>query len=451
VRISLSSKFALIAALLVVVAAGVTSVLLLIRFSSAWEDELVGRDRELAKVLAGLRTREGRLDFITLASFVESSDQVDTGLVYAFLRDPKGTLRQGTINPRLFASLDASFRALVLQGRNRVLELLAAGKVDRLGKIKESKVAVPGGTLHLGFDLWRIDRQVKEAYRAGLMILGVALLVGVLGSFFLARMLTAPVKRLAGAMDAVARGELDQTVKVSSTDELAAMARSFNQMTRTLKERDWGREHLRPYLSTGVMERILGDDNALEMGSEEAAATALSLSFRELEAIHLQLDGAAVLRLNNEYLAPVIDAITHHQGVVTRMDGRRLIAVWGLPSPVKDPELCAIRGAQAARASARREARRQVAVGGVAMEPCIGVASGRAAAGNLGSAKRVEFAVLGGAVELARHIELLARPGELLVNEAAFSKVRDQVTGSAGAPLMLEGMEEAVPTYRLDD
>jgi class 3 adenylate cyclase len=449
VRFSLSSKFALISVLLVVLAAGGTSVVLLQQFRSSWETELMERDRELAKVLAGLRTRQGRLDFDTLGSFVESSDQVNTGLVYAIELDAKGGIRKGALNPRLFGSLDESFKPLVLQGRQGVLELLAAGKVDRKGKIKETTIRVPGGNLRLGFDLWRIDQQVRAAVQTGLITLGLALLVGVMGSFLLANWLTSPVKRLAGAMNAVARGELDQTVKVSSADELSAMAASFNQMTRTLRERDWGRDSLRPYLSTGVMERILGEDNALEMRAEEGAVTALSVAFGELESLNLLLGASEALRLSNDYLAPIIDAITEHEGVVTRMDGNRLQAVWGLPDAVREPELKSIKGALAAMASARRESKRQAAVGGTVMEPRMGIAAGRAAAGNLGSAKRVEFTVLGGAVELARQIDQLAGPGEVLVNEAAFSKVRDQVRGNAAAPLFLEGMEEAIPLYRV--
>jgi len=449
VQISLSSKFALISVLLVVVAAGGTSVVLLHRFRTSWETELMERDRELAKVLAGLRTRGGRLDFDTLGSFVESSDQVDTGLVYAIELDAKGAIRKGALNPRLFASLDESFKPMVLQGRQRVLELLAAGKVDRRGKIKETKIRVPGGTLRLGFDLWRIDQQVRDAVRTGLIILGLALLVGVVGSFLLARWLTAPVKRLAGAMNAVARGELNQTVKVSSADELSAMASSFNQMTRTLRERDWGREHLRPYLGTSVMERLLSEDNALEIRTEEGAVTALSVAFGELESLTLLLGAADALRLSNDYLAPIIDAITEHKGVVTRMDGSRLMAVWGLPDKVKEPELNAIRGALSAMAAARRESKRQAAVGGTVMEPRMGIAAGRAVAGNLGSAKRVEYTVIGGAVELARQIDKLAGAGEILVNEAAYGKVRDQVKGNAASPLFLEAMEEAIPLYRV--
>lgn len=447
-RLTLSSKLALICALLVVLAGGGTSFLVLYRFAATWEQQLLDSDRELAKVLAGLRDSRNQLEFNTLTSFVESSDQVNTGLVYALELDRRGVMRRGALNPRLFASLDPRFQELVLQGRRRVLQLLAKGKVDRRGKIKESTLSIPGGSLRLGFDLGRIDDQVREAFEVGLGILAATLFAGVIISFILARWMTSPVKRLAGAMDAVARGELDQTVTVSTTDELSAMASSFNKMTRSLREHTWEREHIRPYLSTGVMERILTEENALEMSFEEGAVTALALSFKRLST--LTLPAADALRLLNEYLAPIIDAIHEYKGVVTRIDDRLLLAVWGLPMPVRESELRAIKGALAARDGAHKEGRRQTAVGGIVLDPSIGISSGRAVGGNLGSSKRVEYTVLGGAVELARHVMEMAEPGEILVNEAAFSKIRDHVSGTACAPLILEGMEEAVPLYRLE-
>lgn len=449
-RLSLSIKFSLLSVVLVVLVAGATSYLMVFRFGGSSEQELISRDRELARVLAGLRTSEGKLDFGTLQSFVGSSDRVDTGLVYVMEVDASGALLQGALNARLFSGISPEYAVEMQAGRKRVLEQLAAGRIERQGRIKEYSLRSPAGEVRLGFNLQRIRDQILEQQRVGLLILLVGLSLGVGGAVILARRLTRPVKRLAGAMEAVARGDVDQTVQVSSRDEIASLADSFNQMTRALREKKRVREVLSLYLSSQVIDRILREANPLEMIPEQRAVTVVSLCLRGYAELAWRLPPRESVDLLNDYLAPVIDAIAACEGHIDQIDGPRVVAVWGAPAEVLEPELKGVRAALAARAAVFEEGRRQVAAGGPALRLCAGVSSGRALAGNVGSARRVAYQVLGGAAELARQIERIAQPGEILVSEATYGKVLQAVEARAAAPLILEGMEEAVPLYRVE-
>ncbi len=447
---SLSLKIALLSICLVVIVVGVTSYVMVFRLAANSELEVVKRDRELSKVLAGLRTDEDRLDFQTLTSFVGSSDKVETGLVYAIEVGTQGAMRQGALNPRLFAELDPTFQVHVQQGRKRVLEMLATGKIDRLGKIKEYSLPIPNGNLRLGFDLQRIDLQIQREQKVGMTVLLSGLLIGILAAILLARRLAQPVKNLAGAMEAVARGDIDQTVQVKSSDELASLANSFNKMTRALRDLGRVRDLFALYLSEPVVQRILREGDPLEMVAEERAVTAVSFAFHDFSTIVRQLSARETIHMLNEYLAPIIDAIMDCGGVVSKIEGERILAVWGAPDDVVEPELKAIESALLARSAVDREARRQTVAGGIAIKICVGVCTGRAIAGNIGSSRRLTYRVLHGAIELTRHIEKLARPGEIIVSEATFNKVRNSVEAGACAPLILEDMEEALPLYRVE-
>jgi adenylate cyclase len=266
----------------------------------------------------------------------------------------------------------------------------------------------------------------------------------------LARRLTRPVRRLAGAMEAVARGEVDQTVQVSSGDELASLADSFNQMTRALREKKRVREVLSLYMSGQVIDRILREDNPLEMIPEQRAVTVVSLYLHGYAELAWRLPPRESVDLLNDYLAPVIDSVAAHDGHIDQLDGPRVVAVWGAPADVMEPELEGVRAALAARAAVLEEGRRQAAAGGPVLQLRAGLCSGRAVAGNVGSARRVAYQVLGGAAELAREIERIAQPGEILASEATYAKVIQEVEAYAAAPLILEGMEEAVPLYRIE-
>jgi class 3 adenylate cyclase len=450
VRLSLALKFALISTLLVVVVAGLTSYLMVFRLAASVEQELFARDRELAKVLAGLRTSDGRLDFDTLSTFVNTSDKVKTGLVYVLELDGGGKLVAGSLNPRLFAALDPDYEVQIRQGRERVLASLAAGEIDREGTIKEYTLPLPRGQVRLGFDLQRIDQQIRAEQRVALAILAVGLALGVAASVVLARRMAAPVRKLAGAMDAVARGEMNQTVNVTSTDELASLASSFNKMTHALRDVGRTRDLLARYLSPEVVRRLLKESDPLEMVAEERAVTVVSIAFPEFSLLLHQQGPRETIHIVNEYFAGIIDAVVARHGTVDRLEGERLTAVWGAPFDVAEPELEAIHAAVAARFAVEQEGRRQEAASTPALSVCIGICTGRAVAGNIGSAQRVAYRVLGGAVELAGHIERMAQPGEILVSEATYGKVRRWVEARACTPLMLDELEEAVPLYRVE-
>ena len=374
------------------------------------EQVLLRGDAGLARVLAGLKGPGGAVDFNAIRLFVEASDRpgVQQGLVYAIETSARGRLKRGALNPRLFASLGPEYGALVVQGRRRVLEKLAAGKVERARRIRELSV----GRLRFGFELLRIDRQVDKVLGSGGVAVAAAFVLGVALSLLWGWRLGASLRRGAEGADV--------------------------------------RTRLEPFLGGAVADRLLGTPAPLELQAEERAVGVLVVAFRGLCALGSRRGSAETLRLANAYLAPVIDAVGACQGVVTQLDAHRVVAVWGFPEAAKEPERDAVKAARNVLAATSEEARRQGAAGGTPLLPCIGVASGRAVGGNLGSARRAAYTVTGFAVDLALQTELRARPGEILLAEAAFDKVRGAVGATPCTPLEVNGLADPVPLYRVD-
>ncbi|PID38227.1 MAG: hypothetical protein CSB49_06695 [Proteobacteria bacterium] len=414
-RLSLSLKLGLLSALLVLIVAGSTTYLLVFRFGQSQERALVKRDRELAKVLAGLRDMKGKLDFAALTTFVATADKVETGLVYAIHIDGVGKLEQGALNPRVFSRLDPRLAVRMRQGRQRVLEALVAGKVERGGLIKEYALSVPGGKLRLGFDLRRIDRQIGSQSRVGLLILGIGLLLGTLASVLMARSFGGRIRKLAQAMEAVASGNLDQTVKVASRDELASLAASFNQMTRALRGSEGQTRLAELYLSKPVAQRVGAQGDPLALNAEERN---VAVGVFELAGFDEQLRQGApreAMQLLNDYLAPLIDALRARGGVVLWLSVGRLQALWGAPAPLPDAELAAVRSALEARDAVDSEARRQQLAGRPAMRLRAGLTAGRVALGNVGSVERLAYAAVGQPVAIAKQILAEAPAGEVVI------------------------------------
>ncbi|MBW2735648.1 MAG: adenylate/guanylate cyclase domain-containing protein [Deltaproteobacteria bacterium] len=444
-KLSLSLKFAVIIALLVLSVAGSTAYVLVFRMQQSSERELVNRDRQLARVLARLRDGQRQLAFETLRPFVDVSDKVDIGLVYAIETDTAGKIRQGVLNPRLFSEMHPAFAKEMVKGRGEVLAGLLGGSIDRRGLIKQFALPVPHGKLLLGFDLLRIDRRVAEKTHMAFLVLGVGLLVGVFASLLLARHLGRPIRTLALAMKAVAAGDLDQTVQVSSRDELASLADSFNQMMRALRASDGQQNLTALYLSEAVSKRLAQSGDPLALAVEERAATVVSFRLAGFAKATMERSPREALALLNEYLSPLLDAVLAEDGVVFWLADARLQAVWGAFEPQVDAEERAAHAAFAALRGVEDEARRHKLSGLPTLSLRIGICSGQVALGNTGSAHRLAYRVVGEAVEVARRIEDYAEAGEVVVVASMAERLGDAVQANPYPPLELpDGREVAL-------
>ncbi len=449
-RLSLTLKLGLLSALLILLVAGSTTYVLVFRFGQIRERELVGRDRELARVLAGLRNSRGDVNFKALTTFVASADSVDTGLVYALKLDDAHALRLGALNPKLFARLDPTYRAALKRGHQAVLNDLVRGKIERQGRIKEYALPIPGGVLRLGFDLRRIDRLIAQQTTASLVILGIGLLLGTLASIFLARSFGGKLKRLARAMEAVASGDLNQTVQVKSHDELASLADSFNLMTHALRATEANKRLARLYLSEKVAERLGRENDPLTLSAEERAVTVGIFEIVGFdEHLARRSSPRESLQLLNEYLAPLLDALRDHGAVVLRLAPAHIQALWGALEGQPDAEAQAVRAAITARDAIDREARGQQIAGLPGLRLRAGIASGQVALGNIGSIDRLAYAAIGQPVDLATRIAAEAQPGDVFIAEHTFRHLPpEEFQATPQLPLPLRDGKE-LPLYRL--
>jgi adenylate cyclase len=244
---------------------------------------------------------------------------------------------------------------------------------------------------------------------------GAALALALLISLTLARSLSHPVRRLMGAVGRVAGGDLDVTVESTSHDELGRLATAFNEMTAGLRLKEQYRGVLDKVVSREVAEELLSGD--VELGGESRPATVLFADIRGFTSLTEGMDPEQVISLINACMSRLSAAVDDHGGIVDKYVGDELMAVFGAPVSRGDDAARAVRAAldmQAAIAewNAEREIRgdRSVGLG-------IGINSGEVVAGNMGSANRLNYTVLGEAVNLAARLCGSAPAGAVWVSE----------------------------------
>ncbi|NLN26919.1 MAG: adenylate/guanylate cyclase domain-containing protein, partial [Firmicutes bacterium] len=202
----------------------------------------------------------------------------------------------------------------------------------------------------------------------------------------------------------------------------------------------------RRYVAPEVVDRLLQGGTDVEAG-RRMEVTILFADVRGFTAFAEQASPEDVVRCLDKYLQVMADSILAHGGMLDKYVGDSVMAVFGAPLPRPDH-------AQAALAAALDIRRRVAAIGehedhpGAALEVGIGIHSGEAVVGSIGSPLRREFTAIGDAVNVASRLEEAAGPGEILISETAAQAAGIELEGAA-VEYRLRGRSDPVKAFSI--
>jgi class 3 adenylate cyclase len=280
-----------------------------------------------------------------------------------------------------------------------------------------------------------------------------ASIVGAIGTSILgllfARQLTRPIRALTAGVTRVAGGDLSRTLPVRSRDELGRLTRAFNQMLEGLRQRDFIRSAFGRYVSPEVAQQLLESPEGLRFGGEKRVVTVLMSDLRGYTRFAEQGDPARVMDVLNEYLARMTDIIVQHGGTINEFIGDAVFAVFGAPLAHPDhaerAAACAL-GMQRAMADLNRG---HAAAGLPRFEMGIGVNTGEAVVGNIGSEQRAKYAVVGSAVNIAARVEGATVGGQVFITATTYEAIKDLAEVSAPMAVEVKGLSEPLRLYEL--
>lgn len=203
---------------------------------------------------------------------------------------------------------------------------------------------------------------------------------------------------------------------------------------------------LERYLAPHVVRELLEDPDAAALGGVRQTATTLFADINNFTEIAEHMDPVEVVSLLNRYLAPLVDVVFNHGGLLDKFYGDGIMAVFGAPRPADDD---AARAVAAAREMLEKV--RMLNVGAQATRPLtvsIGLATGDVVAGHIGSSRRLEYTVIGDAVNLASRLESLAEPDQILADERTYERVQHLVTATP-RPAFIKGKSGPETVYVL--
>ncbi len=289
-------------------------------------------------------------------------------------------------------------------------------------------------------DRLRIEILVDVA--AGVM--GVAIT-----AYYTGRSLLRPLDRLSNAMKAVAGGDLEVCVPVTSNDEVGEATGLFNAMVEGLREREKIRETFGRYVDESVAATILRRQGEGARSGEVADATILFTDIEGFTTIAEYLEPHELVGALNDYLDTVLAPIRVHGGVVNTFIGDGLFASFNMPLACEDHAVAAVRAAiDIQRAVGRRTFGEQA----VAFATRIGISTGPVIGGDVGTGKRMSFTLMGDTVNLAARLEELNKQygTRILVSQSTREACGGRFAFQPLGSVTVRGRSEQVAVFSLD-
>jgi adenylate cyclase len=216
------------------------------------------------------------------------------------------------------------------------------------------------------------------------------------------------------------------------------------QSDRQLIKGLFGR-YVSPQVATEILQ--LADTGKLELGGEQRTVTVLFADIRGFTEICEQMAPGDVVNMLNNYLSIIIERLIANEGMINKFAGDNVMAVWNAPQYQQHHARLAVKAAWEVQQAILELQRNDPSLRRVQFG--IGINTGGALVGNVGSSGRAEYTVIGDAVNLASRICSAAPGGEVWIGSETYNQIADYVTIEELEPQSYKGKAEMISVYRL--
>jgi class 3 adenylate cyclase len=283
-----------------------------------------------------------------------------------------------------------------------------------------------------------------------IVIIGVGgVTFAILMALFIARRITHPLTSLLLGVQEVGRGNLTVKVPQETHDELGVLAQSFNNMIQGLREKERVTNILGKYISPEVAKKVLEDQDGLALKGERRECVVMFTDIRGFTAFSENMAPEKLVKDMNEYFTLMVDEVLKYEGTLDKFIGDAIMAVWGAPIPFEDKELRAVKAALDMQYALGQYNKERIDRNQPPLTMGVGLNSGVVVSGNLGSDKRTDYTVIGEEVNLASRLCSKAAPGQILISDSMYRKLKGLVEVRVLDPIALKGFSEAVKVYEV--
>jgi adenylate cyclase len=203
------------------------------------------------------------------------------------------------------------------------------------------------------------------------------------------------------------------------------------------------------YLSTEVLNSLLEDPAALELGGEKRKVTIMMTDLRGFTALSERLNPEQVVQMLNLYFEVMVEVVLQYNGTINEIIGDALLVIFGAPQEMSDRAQRAIACAIEMQNAMGKVNEQNRAQGLPELEMGIGLNETEVIVGNIGSSKRSKYAVVGSGVNMTSRIESYTVGGQILISESVRQEVADILRIDAQRDVVPKGAEMPLRIYEV--
>jgi adenylate cyclase len=249
------------------------------------------------------------------------------------------------------------------------------------------------------------------------------------------------IGKISDAAKKVSRGDYVSLLPITSSDEIGQLKVSFNTMIQGLKERDFIRDTFGRYMDPEIARELMKRPEASRMGGEKREVAVLMSDIRGFTSVSESLSPEKTIRILNHYFSHMIEVIQHHKGVIVDFYGDGILVFFDpLEGHVKKEVQRAIHCGLEIQQSMTLFNKEMKSEDLPELQTGIGINVGDVIVGNIGSATRAKYGIVGSAVNITQRIQAEAKGGEVIISDSAYGFLEKELKIKQSFSAQLKGV-----------
>jgi adenylate cyclase len=359
-------------------------------------------------------------------------------------------------------------RALAVSDKERLLA--SAGDLVQLNALVDSAYYfrseirfkdVVGGEVIMLLEADQLVASYGNMLRLVLLATGVVSVLALLMAYVISRRISEPINELLSVTTRIGTGAGVEKVAIENklktgerrNDELGQLIEAVNQMGHGLYQKKQLEERLAGFVNKDVARKVVSELDQVQLGGERVSASVMFADIAGFTAMSEQMTPEQVADLLNEYFNYFTLCSRHFFGTIDKFIGDCVMVLFGAPK--EDPHhhfhavACAVLMIKLTEELNRQRLQKGLPI--VSLR--IGVNSGEMVAGVLGTADKMEYSVVGDAVNLASRLCGEAQASDIVISEEVYRNLHapDLVVVEKLQVIQVRGKRESVEVYRVKD
>jgi len=240
--------------------------------------------------------------------------------------------------------------------------------------------------------------------------------------------------------------EAQKGIKEQSV-QLMLYAKDISQSYKKTKEEIKLREKLSRYVGENLVEKLMQSKDDVFLENERKELTILFADIRSFTTIAERMAAEEVVALLNEFFNLMVDIVFKNNGILDKFIGDQLMAVFGLMPSETPHSLNAVNAAvemqNATEALMIERVEQKQETFGIG----IGINTGDAIVGNVGSKNRMDYTAIGNSVNIAARLQQIAKRGEIIIGEETYRQTQGRFRMRKKSELHVKNKTEPVMCY----